>query len=91
VNERNLHLVSDASNPTMITYISSSSSSVYPLLVITTGFLNVNNVIFSLNSSNIDAFILLSGIGTVIIQEVTVKVLILFICFFVYGVFMTIN
>jgi hypothetical protein len=65
--------VSDASNPTVIVLNESAASS-DALFVIAQGNLSGNSVIFSLNSSNTVAFILLSGNGSVIFQEVIVNV-----------------
>jgi hypothetical protein len=89
VNEKSLHLVSNPSSPVVVVFNSSSSTQEGALLIITSGRLTANSVVFSYDASNPDAFILLSGNGSVIMEEVKIRVcrILLFIYFYVHSVY----
>jgi hypothetical protein len=91
--------VSNPSNPTTVVFTNAASAEQGALLLVTSGTVTANSVVFSLDGSSAGAFILLTGGGSVVMQEITVKVcstlfLFLFLPFFfssVWSVFESIN
>jgi hypothetical protein len=72
VDSKIVNIFSDSSSPTSITF-SSSTSTGSPFFTLTTGKLYCHDLIFIYDSSTVDTFILLAGVGSVVMQSVIIR------------------